>query len=471
VPAVSRASAALEKAGIPTVTIVGSPFVRLATFTGESKGVRGLPVVSFPGTFSHETEGSFREKLEQGVFEDIVGKLRGFSAEMEASVAPYGKDPEVVFTGTFEEVNQFFLENKWSDGLPIIPPTIEKVEEFLKFTDRPPNEGIVTLPPANLKATPWNVAVNGVMAGCRPEFMPVLLAIVEAIGDKDYNLEHLGTTWCDVPFVVINGPIIKELDFKYEQGAISLGPNPAIGRFLGLAVKNLAGFRPRETYMATWGYPLPFAIAENEEQSPWEPYHVDRGFDKDTSTVTIGGFFNWGPQKSFNDVKSLDAALTWLCDYAGKIIQVPKTWLMASTDMYALFMSPPTARMFAEGGFSKHDLIQYLWEHTTVTVGDLHARFLDGAIGKAGTIRYYLMEGRVPEPKIREFEAIEAKGPGEVLPAIISPEEIHIFVTGDLGRDKVQFFWCWYNHPVTKEIKLPVKWNALTEKLGYPHRQ
>jgi hypothetical protein len=468
VPAVSRAPAALEKAGIPTVTLVGSNFVRLAAFTGDSKGVQGLPIVGYPGTFSHETATSFREKLEKGVLDDIIAKLTGPRGGGKAAVTSHRKHREIVFTGTFEDVNQFFFENQWSDGLPIVPPTIEKVEEFLKYTDRSPDEEIVTLPPANLKATPWKVAVNGVMAGCRPEFTPVLLAIVEAIGDKEYNLEHLGTTWCDVPFVVINGPIIKKLDFKHGQGAISLGPNPAIGRFLGLAVKNLAGFKPGETYMGTWGYPLPFAIAENEEESPWKPYHVEKGFAGNTSAVTVGGFFNWGPQKSFNDVKSLDAALTWLCDYAGEIIQVPKTWLMASTDMYTLFISPPTARMFAHGGLSKQDLIQYLWKNTTVAVGDLHANFLDGAIGKAGTIRYYLKEGRVDESKIREFEAIEAKGPDEVLPAIISPDEIHVFVTGDPGRDKVQFFWCWYNHPVTKEIKLPANWDELTEKLGYP---
>jgi hypothetical protein len=141
---------------------------------------------------------------------------------------------------------------------------------------------------------------------------------------------------------------------------------------------------------------------------------------------------------------------------------------MASTDMYTMFLTPPAAQMFASGGWSKQDLIRYVWEHTTVTVGDLHTKFLDGAIGKAGTIRYYLKEGLVNEATIREFEDTETKGPDGVLPEIISPDEIHIFVTGDPGRDKAQFFWCWYNHPVTKEIKLSASWDGLTEKLCYP---
>jgi hypothetical protein len=465
VPAVTRASAALEKAGIPTVSIIGSTFVPLAILTGETKGVRGLPVVSYPGVFNVETEESFRENFKNIVLDDIIVKLTKPIKKKGAQLLRTGQK-QFVFTGSFEQVNETFFNNQWTDGLPIVPPTPERVEAFLKYTDDSPNLEIAVLPPANLRATPWNIAVNGVMAGCKPEHMPVLLAIVKAIGDKEFNLEHLGTTWGDIPFVVMNGPIVKRLGFRHGQGTISLGPNPAIGRFLGSIIRNVAGFIPGETYMGTWGYPLPFVIAENEEESPWEPYHVEKGFDRKTSTVTVGGTFNWGPQKSFNDVKSVESALVWLCDYVGKVIQTPKTWMMASTDMYALLLTPPVARKLAEGGFSKQGLIKYIWENTTINVGELHTRFLDGAIGKPGTIRWYLEWGRVEEAKIREFEALEARGPETVLPQIISPREIHIFVTGDPGRDKVQCFWCWYNHPVTQEIKLPSNWDKLTGNLN-----
>ncbi len=438
--------------------------MRLAKFTGMTKGISGLPVVSFPGAFSVETEETFREKFRESVFDDVIAKLIGPTAEEIPS--PIRGDEKFVFAGTYEQVNEAFLENQWTDGLPIVPPTLEKVKEFLKYISRSADEEVTILPPANLRATPWNIAVNGVMAGCRPEYMPVLIAIAEAIGDKEFNLEHLGTTWGDIPFAVVNGPVIRKLNFCRGQGAVSLGANPVIGRFIGLILRTVAGFRPGETYMGTWGYPLPFVFAENEEESPWEPYHVEKGFDRDVSTVTVGGTFNWGPQKSLNDVKSADAALVWLCDYAGKVIQTPKTWLMASTDMFTLLLTPPVARKFAEAGFSRKSLIQYLWENITITVGELRNRFLDGAIGKAGTLRYYLQEGLVEEARIREFEALEARGPDTLLPQIISPEEIHVFVTGDPGRDKMQLFWCWYNHPVTKEIKLPRNWDKLTAKLG-----
>lgn len=460
--AVSRVPAALEKAGIPTVSIIGSTFVQLSVFTGETNGVSGLPVASFPGALSVETAKSFREKLDGGVLDDIVAKLMGTVHETPSEVLRESQK-NISFSGSLEDIYQVFSENQWTDGLPIIPPTIEKMEAFLQFTDRHPDEEVAILPPANLRATPRNIAANGVMAGCQPESMPLLLAIVEALGDRYFNLEHLGTTWGDIPFAVVNGPIAKQLGIQHGQGAVSLGANPVIGRFIGLIVRNVAGFKPGETYMGTWGYPLPFVFAENEEESPWEPYHVGKGFDRNTSTVTLGGTFNWGPQKSWNDVKSTDIGLDWLCDYAGKLIQAPKTWMTKINDMYTLLLTPPVARRIAESGFSKKGFIDYLWKNITISAGELHAKFLDGAIGKAGTIRYYLHKGGVDEETIKKYEALDAEGPDALFRQIVTPEEIHVFVTGDLGRDKMQFFWCWYNHPVTKEVKLPKNWGELTQ--------
>jgi len=191
---VTRASATLEKAGIPTVSIIGSTFVQLALFTGETKGVRGLPVVSYPGVFSVETEETFRETFKNIVLDDLIAKLTKPIEEKEP-LPLTTRQREVVFAGTFEQVNEIFFNHEWTDGLPIVPPTKDKVAEFLKYTDCSPDQEIATLPPANLRATPWNIAVNGVMAGCKPEHMPVLLAIVEALGDKEFNLETQSCHW------------------------------------------------------------------------------------------------------------------------------------------------------------------------------------------------------------------------------------------------------------------------------------
>ena len=146
-----------------------------------------------------------------------------------------GDDPRaVVFAGSLDDVQDHFVERLWSDGLPVVPPTLDRVERFLRFTDRDPDEVIGVLPPAHREATVWGVAVNGVMAGCRPEHMPVLIAAVEAIADNHYNLNNIGSTWGVLPFLLVNGDVWTDIDFgalRREPPAGSLAhlvlvPNP-----------------------------------------------------------------------------------------------------------------------------------------------------------------------------------------------------------------------------------------------------
>ena len=148
--------------------------------------------------------------------------------------------------------------------MPIVPPTIEKVEAFLKHTSRAPDEGIAVLPQANLQAVPRNIAANAVMAGCRPDTMPLLIAAVEAIADNTYNLNNIGTTWGVLPFLLVNGPARRTLGIENGGQLISKGANPAIGRALGLIIRNIAGYKFGSNYMGTFGYPMNFVIAENE---------------------------------------------------------------------------------------------------------------------------------------------------------------------------------------------------------------
>ena len=142
----------------------------------------------------------------------------------------------VVFSGDLNEVNDYFREQIWSDGLPIVPPTLAEVEAFLSFIDRSPDEVIGILPPTRLPATVWKVAVNGVMAGCRPEYMPVLVAIAEAISVPRFGIENVGSTVGLTPLIILNGPIIKELGFNSGQGVLrpQAQANITVSRFLRL---------------------------------------------------------------------------------------------------------------------------------------------------------------------------------------------------------------------------------------------
>ena len=187
-----------------------------------------------------------------------------------------------MFEGSFEEVNRLFLENGWSDGLPIVPPTKDKIDEFLAFTDLPPDEAIGKLLPDNRAATIWSVAVNGVMAGCRPEYMPILVALVEAMADPQYGVEHSGNTPGAETLIILNGPIIKQLGFNYKQGALRDGfqPNTSIGRFWRLYLRNVAGFLLHKNDKATFGNTWRVVLAENEDslaRMSWPTVAADMG--------------------------------------------------------------------------------------------------------------------------------------------------------------------------------------------------
>src|SRR5262245_47353428 len=192
-PAVLRASAATERSGVPTVSIISSGFLKQASVVAKGLGLPDLAIAEFPGvpmTYSTaELKRQVEERLLPGIIEGLAKPPR--IAETPPEDAPPASR-DVVFKGTLDEVNASYYDNLWTDGLPIIPPTLERVERFLSFTDRDPEEVIGVFPPANRQATVWNVAVNGVMAGCRPEYMPVLLAAVEAVADPQYKIEDAG---------------------------------------------------------------------------------------------------------------------------------------------------------------------------------------------------------------------------------------------------------------------------------------
>ena len=217
----------------------------------------------YPGTISLDSLATMNKSLREKTVNLIVEALTKPINKQEVP-AEAAKARELICKGTLKEVNDFFFSNWWTDGLAIIPPTIERVEEFLKYTSLSPDDEVAILQPSSVRVTPWNIAVNGVMAGCRPEHMPVLIAAVEAMGDPIFNLAQLGSTGGYNMFFVVNGPIAKRLGIQDGVGVISRGANTVIGRAMGLIRHNLAGHRPGEVYMGTFGYPLPPVFAESE---------------------------------------------------------------------------------------------------------------------------------------------------------------------------------------------------------------
>ena len=154
-----------------------------------------LPVAVYPGVISTHEEDTVVKNIEDVLVDQIV---QGLTAQVKltpmAKATAQPADRDIVFTGSFEEINEYFQRNNWTDGLPVVPPTIEKVEAFLKFTDRSPDDVLGVLHPSRSQASVWKVAVNGVMAGCRPEYMPILVAIVEVMTAPEFGMRHAGST-------------------------------------------------------------------------------------------------------------------------------------------------------------------------------------------------------------------------------------------------------------------------------------
>jgi hypothetical protein len=181
-----------------------------------------------------------------------------------------------------------------TDGLPVVPPTADRVAEMLAVNGLDPDEEIAALQPLYAPANWRDIAINAVMAGCRPQYLPVIGAAVEGIADDAFNLTGIATTTGSAaPLIIVNGPVARALGLNAEGNALGPGvrANATIGRALSLCLRNIGGAKPGELDMATLGQPgkYTFCLAENEAASPWAPLHVDRGFAADDSIVTVVG--------------------------------------------------------------------------------------------------------------------------------------------------------------------------------------
>jgi hypothetical protein len=455
-----RPAVEAEKAGIPSVAVTLPGFITVAHLAAKAAGVEDLRLAEYPGALGvHQSE--IRERIESVLFDRIVDGLTK-PIGPGTSTTTFGWNPkEIVYEGTFDEVNKFFGEKEWTDGLPIVPPTMERVEKFLKYTNRSSDEEIAILPQANLRAVSWNIAANGVMAGCRPEDMPILVAAVEAIGEERYNLNNIGTTWGILPYLFINGPIIKQIGIECRGQLISKGPNPAIGRAVGLIIRNIAGYKPGKNQMGTFGYPLVFALAEDEEGNPWEPFHVEHGFGRKASTVTTGDAFNWGwPPSAYArpDKSAAQSALELLCIEITKKPCIPlfaERGPKASIHEVTFLISASIAQSLAKGGLSKKDIREYVYENAKVPLREFEWMLKYG-LTQVKTIREKVESGLYPQEYLG--------GPDDLVRVVPSPDILHIVVCGDPGRNRLKTLDSGYTRLTTKEIKLPGKWDQLLKE-------
>jgi hypothetical protein len=243
----------------------------------------------------------------------------------------------------------------WTDGLPIIPPTEEAVAEMMTGTDLPPDHVVATIIPRKGKATVEKIAVNAVMAGALPTYMPALIATMQSLADPKTRFDTFEvSTGSWAPFLAINGQIRNDININCSSGALSPGniANAAIGRSVGLIVKNIGGARKAVEDMVVIGNPGKYSlvIGEDEEASPWEPLSVERGFKKEDNTVTV--FFS----KTF--IQTVPAGT----DAKGILNTLSG---MVTGTMSSLILIPSWAKVLSSEGWTKQKVREYLAAHST----------------------------------------------------------------------------------------------------------
>jgi hypothetical protein len=399
----------------PAVALINEGFVHDARSAASGKGM--------PATrYVRETvpcECTVAEKINGGVqtaFNDIIDALTVPLRPEE--LAPPPRPTEVtqgtVFSGDLLEIQRFFYNRGWTDGLPILPPTREAVDEMLTGTDLPPDRVVGKIIPRLGKATVEKIAINAVMAGALPTAMPILIAGIDALLDP---LSTFGTfevstgSWS--PFYIVNGPIRDQLRINGSSGALSPGDmaNATIGRAMALIVKNLGGARKGVEDMGVLGNPAKYTmvVGENEAASPWEPQHVQDGFGPSDNAVTVSfpnSYVQIVPRGS--DVEG--------------ILRTIKTRLGPRWRQVTVLMAPSHATTMAEAGWSRADLQRHLEQANP----DYPANVAVSSIG----------------------------GPQSVRVAVVGGPGAWVGLATGVGR------W------VTKPISTPPNWEALVRKYG-----
>jgi hypothetical protein len=315
------------------------------------------------------------------------------------------KSSRLTFADSLEDIEDDLYKKGCTDGLPIVPPTEERVARMIEFNKLDPQQLIAEkIAPQNGPATVEKIAINAVMAGCRPEYLPVVIAAVEAMTAPGFDLFGVqATTHPCAMWTFVTGPITKTLDINSGSGAMGPGwrANATIGRAVRLILLNLGGAHPGKVDKATQGTPAKFTycFAENQEANPWEPFHVERGFAAEDSTVTVLGLE--GP----HDVNGQDAtkASSFLKILSNSITSAGSSnfRFTVGSDL-VICLGPEHANILGREGVTRNDIREYLFEHARVPLDRVTEEHL--ARRKATPAQYGEFDGVSPIPVVKAKE-------------------------------------------------------------------
>ncbi|RMF90143.1 MAG: hypothetical protein D6736_07275 [Nitrospinota bacterium] len=376
----------LEKRGVPTVSWTAEHFVADAQRSAETFGLSTLPLAVMPFPFTNQAPERIRAMVDAAFSQVVAGLTQPITVQEPPLVA----QPAEVLTiegddllDAVARMNQHFLAQGWSDGFPLVPPTPQAVERMLQGTRRSPDTIVATLEPGFGLATVEKLAINAVMAGCQPPHLPVLISATQCLADPRMYLRNKAmSTGPHAPLLLINGPLARELQINARCCALGPGApsyaNTVIGRALRLIMMNVGHTYPGVSDMDTIGSPLKYSlcVAENVEESPWAPYHVEKGYSAEESTVTVQ--FVYGMCELFDFTSQTPEQLTTVFSTAMTNVAQVGTglWLIGrradpryrveDKEHNFLFLCPEHAQVFARAGWSKTRIREVLYAKARV---------------------------------------------------------------------------------------------------------
>ena len=448
--------------------MVTKNFIHDAESSAKDNGMPVIRIVTVPPEQYYRARVSVEEMrpIAAGVIDALVTALTRPLTNEEVNPKPIVQEitrgtvkvSAETYTDAYNRFNRMFYEKRWSDGLSIVPPTSEAVKWMLKGTTRSPKEILGKVAIKNGTATIEKIAINSVMAGARPEYLPVIIAAMEAMLDKDFDLTHLqASTGSVTPVIIVNGPIANELNINSGIGYLGHGwtANTTIGRAVRLCMINLGHVWPQVNDMGLTGREAVFGnytFAENEEDSPWEPYHVERGFKPEESTVTVSSMmwaFRQGPggAVTVHTPKEALETLAKILVYMGYPSTPAKTWIWSKN--YIIGMDPGLARGLDKLGFKKADIKRWLIENARIPYSDFSER-------EKRSLGLAIADGKIPPNVVSKDQTKE----GGRIPVTSGPDFIHIVVVG--GMPGYTGVWC-YPGPNYGHQTRPIRGATITK--------
>jgi hypothetical protein len=424
-----RVSYAYDLDTVPAVILAGPDGERLGGFVGFAKTDwqdlfghlarmtgRAAPEVDW-SAYPEMRPGCGSRSVEPGIAERLAAEAEGSPLRARR-----------IEVGESDDVFEFMFDQGLTDGLPVVPPTPERVLRMLAGTRRDPQSVIGVCAPNYAPVTVEKAAINAVMAGCRPEYLPVVIAAVEAITTEQFNIHGvLATTHFPTPVIIVNGPIRNRIGMNMKMNVFGQGnrANATIGRAVQLIVRNVGGGRPGEVDRCAMGHPgkYTFCFPEYEERSNWEPLHVERGFRREESTVTV---FAGGAPTPIIDQLARDArSLAASYGLALSAVSHPKHY---SYGEIVVAVTPEHVDTFARDGWTKDQVRARIQEVSARRAADLQRD-------------EFCAEGLPPE-------AVARIGPDTLVPKFRDPKGITLVVAGGEAGKWGAYLCGWVSGPM-----------------------